>query len=163
MAEFLLNKQALKESGDLKKVSTSAEYGLGQEIETIDENKNVRKYIYVKNGAGATISAKDTVMVNPGFVAVAPATSAFAKITGVANVDVASGSYFFLQTKGQTIAKSAGNTTADHYTKLITAVKTVTDSASVVASTNAIINESRTGAGDVSITLLGTTSEVAAS
>ena len=163
MAEFLLNKQALIESGDLKKVSTSAEYGLGQEIETIDENKNVRKYIYVKNGAGATISAKDTVMVNPGFVAVAPSTSAFAKITGVANVDVASGSYFFLQIKGQTIAKSAGNTTADHYTKLITEVKTVTDSGSIVASTNAIINEARTGAGDVSITLLGTTSEVAAS
>lgn len=161
MAEFILNKQALIESGDIKATSTTAKYGLGQVIETIDENKNVRAYIYVK--AGAAITAKDTLMVNPGFVAVAPSTSAFAKITGVANVDVASGSYFFLQTKGQTTAKSAGNTTADHYTKLITAVKTVTDSASVVASTNAIINETRTGAGDVSITLLGTTSEVAAS
>ena len=60
-------------------------------------------------------------------------------------------------------AKSAGATTKDHYTKLITAVKTVTDSASIVASTNAIINESVAGAGNVSITLLGTTSEVAAS
>ena len=161
MAEFILNKQALIESGDIKATSTTAKYGLGQVIETIDENKNVRAYIYVK--AGAAITAKDTLMVNPGFVAVAPSTSAFAKITGVANVDVASGSYFFLQTKGQTTAKSAGNTTADHYTKLITAVKTVTDSASIVASTNAVINETRTGAGDVSITLLGTTSEVAAS
>ena len=161
MAEFILNKQALIESGDIKATSATAKYGLGQVIETIDENKNVRAYIYVK--AGAAITAKDTLMVNPGFVAVALATSAFAKITGVANVAVASGSFFFLQIKGQTIAKSAGNTTADHYTKLITAVKTVTDSASVVASTNAIINESRTGAGDVSITLLGTTSEVAAS
>ena len=161
MAEFILNKQALIESGDIKATSTTAKYGLGQVIETIDENKNVRAYIYVK--AGAAITAKDTLMVNPGFVAVAPSTSAFAKITGVANVDVASGSYFFLQIKGQTIAKSAGNTTADHYTKLITAVKTVTDSASIVASTNAVINETRTGAGDVSITLLGTTSEVAAS
>ena len=161
MAEILLNKQALNEAGDLKKTSTTAEYGLGFEVETIDENKNVRKYIYVK--AGAALDAKDTVMVNAGFVAVAPSTSAFAKITGVVNVGVASGSYFFLQIKGQTIAKSAGNTTADHYTKLITAVKTVTDSASIVASTNAIINESRTGTGDVSITLLGATSEVAAS
>lgn len=161
MAEFILNKQALIEGGDLKKVSTTAEYGLGQIVETIDENKNVRAYIYVK--AGASITAKDTVMVNPGFVAAALATSAFAKITGVANVTVASGSYFFLQIKGQTIAKSAGNTTADHFTKLITSVATVTDSGSVVASTNAVINESRTGAGDVSITLLGTTSEVAAS
>ena len=161
MAERILNTQALNEAGDLKKASEVQEYGLGLEVETIDENNDVRKYIYVK--AGAALDAKDTVMVNPGFVAVAPSTSAFAKITGVANVDVASGSYFFLQIKGQTTAKSAGNTTADHYTKLITAVKTVTDSASVVASTNAIINESRTGAGDVSITLLGTTSEVAAS
>ena len=161
MAEILLNRQALNEAGDLKKTSTTAEYGLGFEVETIDENKNVRKYIYVK--AGAALDAKDTVMVNAGFVAVAPSTSAFAKITGVVNVGVASGSYFFLQIKGQTIAKSAGNTTADHYTKLITAVKTVTDSGSIVASTNAIINESRTGAGDVSITLLGATSEVAAS
>ena len=161
MAEFILNKQALIEGGDLKKVSTTAEYGLGQVIETIDENKNVRAYIYVK--AGADLTAKDTVMVDPGFVAVAPSTSAFAKITGVVNVGVASGSFFFLQTKGQTIAKSAGNTTADHYTKLITELKTVTDSGSIVASTNAIINEARTGAGDVSITLLGTTSEVAAS
>ena len=161
MAEILLNRQALNEAGDLKKTSTTAEYGLGYEVETIDENKNVRKYIYVK--AGAALDAKDTVMVNAGFVAVAPSTSAFAKITGVANISVASDSYFFLQIKGQTIAKSAGNTTADHYTKLITAVKTVTDSASIVASTNAIINESRTGAGDVSITLLGATSEVAAS
>ena len=161
MAEFILNKQALIEAGDLKKTSTTAEYGLGFEVETIDENKNVRKYIYVK--AGADLTAKDTVMVNPGFVAVAPSTSAFAKITGVANIGVADGSYFFLQIKGKTIAKSAGNTTTDHYTKLITAVKTVTDSSSVVASTNAIINETRTGAGDVSITLLGATSEVAAS
>ena len=161
MAEFLLNKQALNSAEDIKTSSTTAKYGLGQVIETIDENKNVRAYIYVK--AGADLTAKDTVMVNPGFVAVAPSTSAFAKITGVANIGVADGSYFFLQIKGQTIAKSAGNTTADHYTKLITAIKTVTDSASIVASTNAIINESRTGAGDVSITLLGTTSEVAAS
>ena len=163
MAEFLLNKQALNNSADLTKVSTTAEYGLGQEVETIDENKNIRKYIYVKNGAGATISAKDTVMLNPGFAVVAPATSAFAKITGVANVEVADGSYFFLQIKGQTIAKSAGATTKNHFTKLITAVKTVTDSATVVASTNAIINEAVANAGDVSITLLGTTSEVAAS
>ena len=163
MAEFLNNKQALINAEDITTSSTTAKYGLGQEIETIDENKNVRKYIYVKNGAGATINAKDTVMVNPGFVAVAPATSAFAKITGVANIGVADGSYFFLQIKGQTIAKSAGAATKDHYTKLITAVKTVTDSASIVASTNAIINESVAGAGNVSITLLGTTSEVAAS
>ena len=161
MAEFILNKQALIEADDIKGTSTTAKYGLGQVIETIDENKNVRAYIYVK--AGAALDAKDTVMVNAGFVAVAPSTSAFAKITGVANVSVASGSFFFLQIKGKTIAKSAGNTTADHYTKLITALKTVTDSGSIVASTNAVINESRTGAGDVSITLLGTTSEVAAS
>lgn len=161
MAEFLLNKQALIEAGDLKKVSTSAEYGLGQEIETIDENKNVRKYIYVK--AGAALDAKDVVMVNPGFVAVAPSTSAFAKITGVANVDVASGSYFFLQIKGKTRVTSAGATTATHYTKLITALKTVTDSGSIVASTNAIINTTVGSAGTVEIDLLGTTSEVAAS
>ena len=163
MSEFINNKQALINAEDITTSSTTAKYGLGQEIETIDENKNVRKYIYVKNGAGATINAKDTVMVNPGFAAVAPATSAFAKITGVANVEVADGSYFFLQTKGQTIAKSAGATTKNHFTKLITAVKTVTDSSSVVASTNAIINEAVAGAGDVSITLLGTTSEIAAS
>lgn len=161
MAEFILNKQALINADDLKVSSSTAKYGLGQVIETIDENKNVRAYIYVK--AGANLTAKDTVMVNPGFVAVAPSTSAFAKITGVANVDVASGSYFFLQTKGQTVTKSAGATTKDHYTKLITSVKTVTDSSSIVASTNAIINEAVASAGDVSITLLGTTSEVAAS
>ena len=163
MAEFLLNKQALNNAVDLTKVSETAEYGLGQEVETIDENKNIRKYIYVKNGAGATINAKDTVMVNPGFVAVAPATSAFAKITGVANVEVADGGYFFLQIKGKTKATSAGATTATHFTKLITAVKTVTDSSSIVASTNAVINTTRADAGEVEIDLLGTTSEVAAS
>lgn len=161
MAEILLNKQALNEAGDLKKASEVQEYGLGFEVETIDEKNDIRKYIYVK--AGAALDAKDTVMVNPGFVAVAPSTSAFAKITGVANVGVASGSFFFLQIKGKTIAKSAGATTADHYTKLITALKTVTDSGSIVASSNAIINEAVASAGDVSITLLGTTSEVAAS
>ena len=140
-------------------------------IETFELTKSKKRllkdlkelfYTTIKSIASA-LDAKDTVMVNPGFVAVAPSTSAFAKITGVANVDVASGSYFFLQIKGKTIAKSAGNTTKDHYTKLITALKTVTDSGSIVASTNAIINEARTGAGDVSITLLGATSEVAAS
>ena len=161
MAEFLLNKQALISADDLKTTSTTAKYGLGQTVETIDENKNIRGYIYVK--AGAALDAKDTVMVNPGFVAVAPATSAFAKITGVVNVGVASGSFFFLQTKGKTIAKSTTDTHADYYTKLVTAVKTVGESSSVVASSNAIINEARTGSGDVSITLLGTTSEVAAS
>lgn len=161
MSEILLIEQALNEANDIKVSSTTAKYGLGQIITTIDENNDVREYIYVK--AGAALDAKDTVMVNPGFVAVAPSTSAFAKITGVVNIGVASGSYFFLQIKGKTITKSAGNTTKDHYTKLITALKTVTDSSSVVASTNAIINETRTGAGDVSITLLGTTSEVAAS
>lgn len=161
MSEFILNKQALIDAGDLKAVSTTAKYGLGQTIETIDENKNIRGYIYVK--AGAALSAKDVVMVNPGFVAVAPATSAFAKITGVANVAVADGSFFFLQIKGKTTAVSAGATTATHYTKLVTTAKTVTDSATVVASTNAIINTTGANAGDVSITLLGTTSEVAAS
>lgn len=161
MAEILLNKQALNEAGDLKKASEVQEYGLGFEVETIDEKNDIRKYIYVK--AGAALDAKDTVMVNPGFVAVAPLTSAFAKITGVANIGVASGSFFFLQIKGKTIAKSAGATTADHYTKLITELKTVTDSGSIVASSNAIINEAVASAGDVSITLLGTTSEVAAS
>ena len=161
MAEILLNKQALNEAGDLKKASEVQEYGLGFEVETIDEKNDIRKYIYVK--AGAALDAKDTVMVNPGFVAVAPSTSAFAKITGVANIGVASGSFFFLQIKGKTIAKSAGATTADHYTKLITALKTVKDSGSIVASSNAIINEAVASAGDVSITLLGTTSEVAAS
>lgn len=161
MAEFILNKQALGNADDLKVSSSTAKYGLGQVIETIDENKNVRAYMYVS--AGANLTAKDTVMVNPGFVAVAPATSAFAKITGVANIGVTSGDYFFLQIKGQTVAKSTGATTKDHYTKLVTAVKTVGDSSSVVASTNAIINEAVAGAGDVSITLLGTTSEVAAS
>ena len=161
MAEILLNKQALNDAGDLKKTSEVQEYGLGLEVETIDENNEVRKYIYVK--AGAALDAKDTVMVNPGFVAVAPSTSAFAKITGVANIGVASGSFFFLQIKGKTTAVSAGATTATHYTKLVTTAKTVTDSATVVASTNAIINATRADAGDVSITLLGTTSEVAAS
>ena len=163
MAEFLLNKQALKNSGDLKKVSTTAEYPLGFEVETIDENKNLRKYIYVKNGNGAALVAKDVVMVNPGFAVVAPATSAFAKITGVANTAVADGGYFFLQIKGETKATSAGATTATHFTKLITTAKTVTDSATVVASSNAVINTTRADAGEVSITLLGTTSEVAAS
>ena len=161
MAEFLLNKQALISADDLKTTSTTAKYGLGQVIETIDENKNIRGYIYVK--AGAALDAKDTVMVNPGFVAVAPATSAFAKITGVANVGVADGSYFFLQIKGETKATSAGATTATHFTKLITTAKTVTDSSTVVASSNAVINTTRADAGEVSITLLGTTSEVAAS
>ena len=161
MAERILNTQALNEAGDLKKASEVQEYGLGLEVETIDENNDVRKYIYVK--AGAALDAKDTVMVNPGFVAVAPSTSAFAKITGVANIGVASGSFFFLQIKGKTTAVSAGATTATHYTKLVTTAKTVTDSATVVASTNAIINATRADAGDVSITLLGATSEVAAS
>lgn len=161
MSEILLIEQALNEANDIKVSSTTAKYGLGQIITTIDENNDVREYIYVK--AGAALDAKDTVMVNPGFVAVAPSTSAFAKITGVANIGVASGSYFFLQIKGKTITKSAGATTKNHYTKLITALKTVTDSSSVVASTNAIINEAVASAGDVSITLLGTTSEVAAS
>lgn len=161
MSEILLIEQALNEANDIKVSSTTAKYGLGQIITTIDENNDVREYIYVK--AGAALDAKDTVMVNPGFVAVAPSTSAFAKITGVANIGVASGSYFFLQIKGKTITKSAGATTKNHYTKLITALKTVTDSSSIVASTNAIINEAVASAGDVSITLLGTTSEVAAS
>ena len=161
MAEILLNKQALNEAGDLKKASEVQEYGLGFEVETIDENKDIRKYIYVK--AGAALDAKDTVMVNPGFVAVAPSTSAFAKITGVANIGVASGSFFFLQIKGKTTAVSTTDTHANYYTKLVTTVKTVGESSSVVASSNAIINEARTGSGDVSITLLGTTSEVAAS
>ena len=161
MAEILLNKQALIDANDLKTASSTAKYGLGFEVETIDEKNNVRKYIYVK--AGIAVSAKDVVMVNPGFVTVAPATSAFAKITGVTNIDVAANAYYFAQIKGETTAVSAGATTAGHFTKLITTLETVTDSATVVASTNAVINATRADAGDVSITLLGTTSEVAAS
>lgn len=161
MSEILLNRQALNDADDLKKVSSVAEYPLGFEVETIDENKNLRKYIYVKSGA--TISAKNVVMVNPGFVATTLSTSAFAKLTGVANVAIASGSFGFIQIKGQTVAVSASTTTKDHYTKLITALATFADSSSVVASTNAIINETLEEAGDCSITLLGISSEVAAS
>ena len=73
MSEILLIEQALNEANDIKSSSITAKYGLGQTITTIDENNDVREYIYVK--AGADLTAKDTVMVNPGFVAVAPSTS----------------------------------------------------------------------------------------
>ena len=156
MSEFLLNKQALKSAEDLTTPTSVAKYGLGQEIETIDENNNVRKYIYVKNGSGA-LTASDAVVVAPSFVVATPATAAFTVIGGVANVGVAANAYFFLQIKGKTVVTTAGATTANNTGKLTNGAKTVTDEsgAAQTAKTFCVINEGLAAAGKASVTLFG--------
>ena len=155
MAEFLLNKQALNDASDLNTASTTAKYGLGQEIETIDENKNVRKYIYVK--AGADLTAKDCVVVTPKFETATPATAAFTVIGGVANIAVASGSYFFLQIKGKATVVTAGGTTAGNTGKLANGAKTVTDESgtSQTAKTFCVIETGLAAAGNAVVDLFG--------
>ena len=155
MSEILLTELALNDAKDLQEASTVAKYGLGQKITTIDENNDVREYIYVK--AGADLTAKDTVMVNPGFVAVALSTSAFAKITGVANIGVADGSFFFLQIKGKTTVVSAGATTEGNTGKLENGEVTVADESGTTqtAKTFGVILTTLAGAGDAEILLFG--------
>ena len=156
--EFLLNKQALKNSGDLKKVSTTAEYPLGFEVETIDENNEMRKYIYVK--AGLAVSAKDVSVIDPNFKTSAPATSAYAVLGSVANTDVASGSFYFAQIKGKTTVASAGATTAGHFGKMTNGAETITDASAKGAATMCEVLATRADAGDVAVRLSGFTSEI---
>lgn len=156
MAEFILNKQALKSAEDLTTPTTVAKYGLGFEIETVDENNDVRKYIYVKNGSGA-LTAADCVVVTPSFVIGTPATAAFTVLGGVANVGVAANAYFFLQIKGKTVATTAGAVTATHTGKLTNTNKTVTDESGTAqtAKTFCVIDETLGAAGKAAITLFG--------
>ena len=155
MAEFILIDQALNDAKDLKEASTIAKYGLGQEIETIDDKKNVRKYIYVQ--ASANITAKAGVLVTPSFVTATPSTSAFTTIGGVANYNVAKDSFFFLQIKGKTTMVSAGATTKGNTGKLTNEATTITDESGAVqtAKTFGVINTAGAGAGDVEVDLFG--------
>lgn len=156
MTEFILNKQALKSAEDLTTPTSTAKYGLGFEVETIDENDDVRKYIYVKNGSGA-LTAADAVVVTPAFSVATPATAAFTVIGGIANVAVAANAYFFLQIKGKTIASTAAGVTANNTGKLTNTNKTVTDESGAVqtAKTFCVFNEGLAAAGKASVTLFG--------
>lgn len=156
MSEILLIEQALNEANDIKSSSTTAKYGLGQTITTIDENNDVREYIYVKNGSGA-LTAGDCVVVTPSFVIGTPATAAFTVLGGVANVGVAANAYFFLQIKGKTVATTAAAVTATHTGKLTNTNKTVTDESGTTqtAKTFCVIDETLGAAGKAAITLFG--------
>lgn len=155
MSEILLIEQALNDAKDLQEASSVAKYGLGQTIVTIDENDNVREYIYVK--AGADLNAKDCVMLTPSFETATPATSAFTVIGGVANYDVASGDYFFLQIKGKTTVVSAGATTEGNTGKLENGEVTVADEGGTdqTATTFGVILTTLEEAGDAEILLFG--------
>ncbi|MBO7713178.1 MAG: hypothetical protein J6S85_06380 [Methanobrevibacter sp.] len=155
MSEILLIEQALNDAKDLQEASSVAKYGLGQTIVTIDENDNVREYIYVK--AGADIDAKDCVIVTPTFETATPATAAFTVIGGVANYDVAEGSYFFLQIKGKTTVVSAGATTEGNTGKLTNGATTVTDESDTTqtAKTFGVILTTLAAAGDAEVLLFG--------
>ena len=158
MAERILNRQALNEAGDLLKVSATPEYPLGFEVETIDETNEIRKYIYVK--AGLTVSAKDVSVIDPNFKTSAPATSAYAVVGSVANMDVDSGSYYFAQIKGKATVVSAGATTAGHFGTMTNGAETITDSSSKGATTMCEILTTADSAGDIEIRLSGFTAEI---
>ena len=155
MSEILLTELALNDAKDLQEASTVAKYGLGQKITTIDENDNVREYIYVK--AGADIDAKDCVVLTPTFETATPATAAFTVIGGVANFDVSEDSYFFLQIKGKTTVVSAGATTEGNTGKLENGEVTVADEGGTdqTATTFGVILTTLAGAGDAEILLFG--------
>lgn len=159
MAEFLLNNQALKEAGDLKKTSSTAIYPLGYKVATIDENNEMREYMYVK--CGVTVTAKDVSLIQANFTTVAPATSAFAVLGSVANIGVTSGEYYFAQIKGKTTVVSAGNTTAGNFGKMVDGAETITANGTTRDKTIMCeILGTRTGGGDVAVRLSGMTSEI---
>lgn len=158
MAEFLLNKQALKEAGDLKKVSSTAIYPLGFVVETIDENNEMRAYMYVK--CGVTVTAKDVSVIDPNFVTSAPVTSAYAVLGSVANIDVTSGNFYFAQIKGKAKVVSAGATTSGHFGKMTNTAETITDASTKGATTMCEVLTTGAGAGDIYVRLSGMTSEI---
>lgn len=158
MAEFLLNKQALKEAGDLKKVSSTAQYPLGFVVETIDENNELRAYMYVK--CGVTVTAKDVSVIDPNFKTSAPVTSAYAVLGSVANIDVTSGEFYFAQIKGRATVVSAGATTEGHFGKMTNTAETITDASSKGASSMCEVLTTKGSAGDVEVRLSGMTSEI---
>lgn len=158
MAEFLLNKQALKEAGDLKKVSSTAQYPLGFVVETIDENNELRAYMYVK--CGVTVTAKDVSVIDPNFKTSAPVTSAYAVLGSVANIDVSSGEFYFAQIKGRATVVSAGATTEGHFGKMTNNAETITDASSKGASSMCEVLTTKGSAGDVEVRLSGMTSEI---
>jgi hypothetical protein len=158
MAEFILNKQALKNADDLKVASSTAVYPLGFVVETIDENNEMRAYMYVKSGV--TVTAKDVSVIDPNFKTSAPATSAYAVLGSVANIDVTSGEFYFAQIKGKTTVVSAGATTAGHFGKMTNSAETITDASAKAAATMCEILTTKGSAGDVEVRLSGFTSEI---
>lgn len=160
MAEFLLNKQALISADDLKTTSTTAVYPLGYTVKTIDENNEMREYIYVKCNVTDGVSAKDVSVIDPNFQTSAPATSAYAVLGSVANIAVAKGEFYFAQIKGKTTVVSAGATTSGHFGKMTNDAETITDASSKAAATMCEVLTTGANAGDIAVRLSGMTSEI---
>lgn len=154
MAEFILNDQALTLAEDLTTASSTAKYGLGQVFQTIDQDKNVRTYKYVK--AGGAITAKSALIILPSQVTSAPATSSIAVEIGVANIAASANQYLFIQIGGLTTITSAGATTEGNTGKLTNGATTVTDEGAddETAKTIGVITNTLAAAGDAEVFLV---------
>ena len=127
--------------GDLSVASITAKYKIGETVEMATSDKEqVKKYQYVKAGAALTayipykiVDSKDGVTV------VAAATTAIGICrVSVPQFDVASGSYFWIQTAGPGAkAKTSSITAADKYIEIVNSA-----SAGVDTSKSAVSSES---------------------
>ena len=152
----------------VSEVSSVAKYGAGAEVTVDNGTLMPTTYKYVK-AASALTAFQPYVLVNnaDGVTTAAPATSAVAKIVGIPQVAIASGSYGWVAIAGLCKAKTGIQAKGDTLEVLNGGSTLVVDGTSgtpaETANTVAISCEAATAAATVKVQLLGKRVALAAS
>lgn len=153
-----------------KETSTVAKYNMGAEIEVADtETGYTTTYRYIKASAALTANQPYVLVEKAEEIGTAsPATSTtVAKIIGIPQVGIASGSYGFVAVKGICKAKTGIQAKGDTLEVINAGTTLIVDGSSgspaETVGTVAISAEAATAAATVDVILLGKRVQIAAS
>ena len=165
MGKSLVATESIRELA-LQQASTVREYELGTEFRVKEDDETVstamKEFIYVKAGGalvkGGVYRLDYSSAANSQCTTSTPATTDINSRYGVALYTVASGSYAFLQTKGDiSLVNTAGTVISGDVLKVNYGAATVADESTAVRtqSSIAIATAAVTGAGTISAYLFG--------
>jgi hypothetical protein len=153
----------------MKQASSTPEFNIGEEVIIANDNVGIpTTYKYVK-AASALVAYQPYVLVMnaDGVTTAAPATSAVAKIIGIPQAAIASGSYGWVAIKGKCKAKTGIQAKGDTLEVLNSGTTLVVDGSSgtpvETAGTVAISCEAAAAAATVDVQLIGKRVTLAAS
>jgi hypothetical protein len=153
----------------MKQTSSTPEFNIGEEVIIANDNVGIpTTYKYVK-AASALVAYQPYVLVMnaDGVTTAAPATSAVAKIIGIPQAAIASGSYGWVAIKGKCKAKTGIQAKGDTLEVLNAGTTLVVDGSSgtpvETAGTVAISCEAAVAAATVDVQLIGKRVTLAAS